>query len=77
MKLLFFILLSPIYALRPLILMHKMMTLGEAINFLVIFCTDLIIYKFWGIGALVYVVVAGLLSIGAHPAAIHVIAEHH
>lgn len=77
MKLIFFLLLSPIYALRPFILMHKKMTIAEVVNFVVIICTDLLIYKFWGGGALAYVLIGGFLSIGAHPAAIHVIAEHH
>ena len=76
-KFMFFTLLSIIYALRPFILMHKKMTLDELINFVVIICTDLLIYKFWGGGALAYVLIAGAISIGAHPAAIHVIAEHH
>jgi hypothetical protein len=74
MKLMFFILLSPIYALRPFLLMHKRMTMSEAVNFLVIICTDLIILKFWGWGSFAYILIGGLLSIGAHPAAIHVIA---
>jgi hypothetical protein len=47
------------------------------INFVVIFCVDLLIFKFWGLKALVYALIGGLISIGAHPAAIHVIAEHH
>jgi len=54
--------------------MHKQMKIDEIINFVVIFCTDLIVYKFWGAGALAYLLITGLISIGAHPAAIHVIA---
>lgn len=70
----FFMLLSFIYALRPFLLMHKKMTVDEIANFLVIICTDLLIYKFLGAGALAYVLITGLISIGAHPSAIHVIA---
>ncbi len=73
----FFMCLSFIYALRPFFFMHKRMTLDELINFLVIICVDLMIYKFMGTGALAFVLITGLISIGAHPAAIHVIAEHH
>lgn len=57
--------------------MHKKMTIDEIINFVVILCTDLLIYKFLGGWALTYVLITGFISIGAHPAAIHVIAEHH
>jgi hypothetical protein len=56
--------------------MHKKMTQGETINLVIIICSDLLVYKFWGGGALTYILVGGFLSIGAHPAAIHVIAEH-
>lgn len=68
--------MSPIYALRPFLIMHKQMNQAEIINNVVIICTNLLIYKFWGTGALAYVLISGSLSIGAHPAAIHVIAEH-
>ena len=54
--------------------MHKKMTQGEIINCVIIICSDLLVLKFWGGGALTYILVAGFLSIGAHPAAIHVIA---
>ncbi len=57
--------------------MHKRMTIDEIVNFIVIICADLIIFKLWGVWALVYVLITGLISIGAHPSAIHVIAEHH
>ena len=75
-KLIYFMLMSPIYALRPFICMHKQMNVAELINLIVVICSNLLIYKFWGIGAISYVLISGYLSIGAHPAAIHVIAEH-
>lgn len=74
MKILYFMFLSPIYGLRPFIQMHKTMNQTERINLIIIICTNLLIYKFWGIGSLAYVFIGGYLSIGAHPAAIHVIA---
>ena len=57
-------------------MMHKKMNQAELINNIVIVCSNLLIYKFWGLGAFAYVLISGLFSIGAHPAAIHVIAEH-
>lgn len=57
--------------------MHKKMTIDEVVNFVVIICADLLILKFMGTGALAYLLITGFISIGAHPAAIHVIAEHH
>jgi hypothetical protein len=50
------------------------MNTAEIANFIVIVCTDLIMYKLWGGQALVYILISGVLSIGAHPAAIHAIA---
>ncbi len=76
-KFMFFMLLTFIYAFRPFFYMHKRMTFDELINFLVIICVDLMIYKFMGTGALAFVLISGIISIGAHPSAIHVIAEHH
>lgn len=76
-KFIFFTFQSIIYAFRPFVYMHKKMTTGEMANFLVIICADLLIYKFLGSGALIYMMITGFLSIGAHPAAIHAIAEHH
>lgn len=38
--------------------------------------TNMLIYKYWGINALVYIFFTAFLSIGPHPTAIHVLAEH-
>ena len=38
---------------------------------------DAIIYKYWGGGALLYLLLGAYLSIGPHPASMHVIAEHY
>lgn len=75
-KFFFFFFLTPIYALRPFLFMHKKMTLDEIINFAVILCSDVLIYKFWGSGSLAYIILTAFFSIGGHPAAIHTIAEH-
>ena len=69
--------LSVVYALRPIICMPKKLAFDEIINYTVIICTDALIYKFWGSGALLYLLIGGYLSIGPHPAAMHVIAEHY
>lgn len=37
---------------------------------------NLLIYKYWGINAIFYLLATALISIGPHPAAAHVIAEH-
>lgn len=51
-------------------------SLDEILNYVFIIFTDLIIYKYWGSGALLYLLIVAFLSIGPHPAAIHVLAEH-
>ena len=76
LKSLFFFLMTIIYACRPFFLFHKTMTNWEKINFIVIICTNLLILKFWGAGAFCYIVAGAFFSIGAHPASVHVIAEH-
>jgi sphingolipid delta-4 desaturase len=77
LKALFFIFLSPIYALRPFILMHKKMTPAEIINFTIVICSNLLVAKFWGFQAFICLFFGGVFSLGGHPAAVHVIAEHH
>jgi len=52
------------------------MTDAEKINVLVIICTNVMIYKLIGPGALAYILIGSFFSIGAHPTAMHVIAEH-
>ncbi len=46
-------------------------------NYLFIAFTNYSIYHFWGPYALLFFLIAGLSSIGPHPAAIHIIAEHY
>lgn len=46
-------------------------------NYAFIFFTDYLIYQVWGGNALLFTLIAGLSSIGPHPAAAHIIAEHY
>jgi sphingolipid delta-4 desaturase len=73
----FFALLSVVYALRPVVFMPQKMLLSEYANYIVIICTNIFIYKLWGAGALLYLILGAFFSIGPHPAAMHVIAEHY
>ncbi len=49
----------------------------EFANIVFILTTNYLIYHFWGGGALLFVAISGISSIGPHPAAIHIIAEHY
>jgi sphingolipid delta-4 desaturase len=49
----------------------------ELVNYAFIIVTNILIYYFWGSDALLFTFVAGLSSIGPHPAAVHIIAEHY
>jgi sphingolipid delta-4 desaturase len=55
---------------------NKKISLDEVLNYIVIFIFDLVVLKYWGSGALLYLLIVAFLSIGPHPAAIHVLAEH-
>lgn len=76
-KFIFMIGISVVYAFRPMLFMRKTITVAEWVNFITIFCMDAIIYKYWGPGALLYLLLGAYLSIGPHPASMHVIAEHY
>ena len=76
-KFLFMLLISVVYAFRPLIFIRKSITPAEWVNYIFIFCVDALIYKYWGPGALLYCLLGAYLSIGPHPASMHVIAEHY
>ncbi len=52
-------------------------TLGEIVNAIIILSIDYLIYLSWGPSAMLFIMIAGLSSIGPHPAAIHIIAEHY
>lgn len=68
--------LSLFYAMRPIFFYNRRMNMDEVLNYLVIGITDFIIYKYWGINAIIYLLIVTFLSIGPHPGAIHVLAEH-
>jgi sphingolipid delta-4 desaturase len=51
--------------------------LDEILNYIFIIFTDILVYVYWGPSALLFLIVSGLSSIGPHPAAIHIIAEHY
>ena len=63
--------------IRAFICVPKDLKYPEVINAVVIFGIDALIYKYWGSGALLYLLISGYLSIGPHPLAMRVIAEHY
>jgi sphingolipid delta-4 desaturase len=65
------------YAFRPMIVYKKGVTDIEILNFIVQLTFDVFIYKYFGVKSLLYLVMASLLSMGAHPTAGHFIAEHY
>lgn len=65
------------YAFRPVFTMQRKITKDELMNVIVIACTDYLVYRYWGIYALLYLLGVALFSIGGHPGAIHVLAEHY
>jgi len=64
------------YAFRPVFCYNRKVTTDEIINVIVIAFTDFLIWKFWGPSALFFLFGVALFSIGGHPGAIHVLAEH-
>lgn len=77
-KLFFWIFLTLFYGLRPLIFSpNSKPNRDEAINFAFILFTDLVILKYWGPNAILYLMIVTFVSIGPHPAAVHTIAEHY
>lgn len=76
-KYVFYVIISLFYAGRPLFMHKPSLTRDEFLNYLAILSLDAVILYLWGPWALAYVVFSGLCSIGAHPAAIHIIAEHY
>jgi hypothetical protein len=55
---------------------NKKISFDEILNYIVIVAFDLVILKYWGSGALLFLLIVTFLSIGGHPGAIHVLAEH-
>lgn len=76
-KFLYFMIMTPVYAIRPLFAVPKKFTLPEIINIVIVMCNNLLVLKFWGIKSLMYLVLSSYFSIGGHPSAVHVMAEHY
>ena len=76
-KYVFYVVIEVFYALRPVFMKPPQLNKLEALNYTFIFATDYLIYHFWGGNALLFTLIAGLSSIGPHPAAAHIIAEHY
>jgi len=76
-KYLFYVIIELFYALRPVFMKNPTLTKMEVINYVTIFATDYLIYQLWGAPGLIFILIAGLSSIGPHPAAVHIIAEHY
>lgn len=72
------VLLQPVfYAVRPLFLRPKPLTVLELYNFTVQFLFDFIILYFLGWRSLVYLTGGTFLAMGFHPVAGHFISEHY
>lgn len=52
----------------------KAITLVEAVNILVVIAYDILVYYFFGGWTLAYLLLCVFLSIGPHPAAMHILA---
>lgn len=52
----------------------KAITLVEAVNILVVIAYDILVYYFLGGWTLAYLLLCVFLSIGPHPAAMHILA---
>jgi sphingolipid delta-4 desaturase len=75
-KVFFWSWLSLFYAFRHMLCYNRKISLDEVVNYIVIIIFDYFVFKYWGGGALLYLLISAFLSIGPHPAAIHVLAEH-
>ncbi len=75
-KLFFWVFITLFYAFRPMLFYGRKTQPDVILNFVFIIAFDLLILKYWGSGALLYLLVVAFLSIGPHPAATHVLAEH-
>jgi len=76
-KFLFLCLQPAFYALRPQIANPKTVTAIEAINMVLVYGSDILIYYFFGTKAIFYLVVGTLMGLSLHPMAGHFLAEHY
>lgn len=65
------------YALRPLVVNPKPVSLLEVQNAVVQLIADCIIYYLWGLKPIVYLIAGTILCMGLHPISGHFIAEHY
>ena len=76
-KFVFYAIIEVFYALRPIFMQNPSIRVDEIVNYIFIIFTNYLIYHFWGGYALVFTLISGASSIGPHPAAVHIIAEHY
>ena len=76
-KYFFYSIIEVFYALRPIFMHNPSIRLDEIINYIAILTTNYLIYYYWGLNAFIFTMISGASSIGPHPAAIHIIAEHY
>ena len=69
--------ISIVYALRPVLFFKKEIWPTEIVNLVVVVISDYIIWYYMGWNAMIYLLIGAWISIGPHPAAVHVIAEHY
>ena len=60
-----------------MLVMPKRLTSWEVFNYAVLIVVDYLIWTYLGKGAFLYLFLSTFLSMGLHPAAAHVIAEHY
>lgn len=75
---LIWVLLQPLfYAVRPLFLRPKEITMLEVYNFIAQGCFDAVIWYTMGWRSLIYLAASTFLAMGLHPVAGHFISEHY
>lgn len=73
-----FIALQPLfYALRPVMVYPKPLSIKEVVNIMVVFLSNIMIYRNWSLASVGYLWLSDLLGLGIHPIAGHFIAEHY
>lgn len=76
-KIMYYLSIVYVYALRPLFFYPLPVNRYEIVNYIVIIGYDVLIYVFMGPTVLAYILICSYLSIGPHPTALHIIAEHY
>lgn len=76
-KLIFIIFMPFFYSFRPYLTQPKLLDRYELLNYFIIFSMDYLCGKYLGASFVCYLVLSGLIGMGFHPTAMHVIAEHY